>query len=283
MAQFRGYTITQNFGVKNSGYRLGYHPGTDLSFGLGAHQPAFASGIARFYYAPPTANPRNRGSGYGNTGTITLDNGDVLYYAHLRDNGILVANGSRVSNGQATFVTGDTGWIEGVHCHVEYRIKGSQDNPVDITKKLTNTAPPSQGGNEVVTLEIGRILGYSILGRLNALDGAQDADINKNHVGANTDKKIWEFYNSSEGKRWREQSLPLYIQKAAERDAYAAQVTALQTALQNEQNKPPKEIIKEIEKIVEVPVEVIVEKPVDEKEVVTNWFKRIWNSLFNKK
>lgn len=136
MATFRGITITQPFGVKDPSYRLGFHPGTDLSRKLGDKQPAYATGIARFQYAPPTKDPKARGGGYGNTGTITLPNGDVIFHSHLKDNGILVANGSKVTEGQDVFVTGDTGWINGIHEHVEYRLGGDIDRPVDITKKL---------------------------------------------------------------------------------------------------------------------------------------------------
>lgn len=46
-------------------------------------------------------------------------------------------------------------------------------------------------------------------------------------------------------------------------------VKDLQAALANEQAKPPIEVIKEV--------------PVDEKQVVEGFFKRIWNSLFNRK
>lgn len=123
---WRGHTVTQIFGVANNNYRLGYHPGTDFRFSLGDPQPAFAAGVARFY--------KDRMDGYGNFGTITLDNGDVIFYAHLEK--ALVSSGSRVVNGQPVFVTGATGWVEGVHAHIEYRVGGDKNTPVDITKKL---------------------------------------------------------------------------------------------------------------------------------------------------
>lgn len=128
MTTWRGYTITQPFGVPNPDYRLKYHPGTDLRFALGTHQPAFAAGTARYH--------RDTGDGYGHTGTITLPNGDVIFYAHLKTNGILVTTGTRVEEMQPVFVTGSSGWVQLVHAHVEYRIGGNKNNPVDITKKL---------------------------------------------------------------------------------------------------------------------------------------------------
>jgi murein DD-endopeptidase MepM/ murein hydrolase activator NlpD len=133
---YRGMVITQAFGVPNPAYRLNFHPGTDLLKKIPDSQIALASGVARFFFAPPTADPKQRGGGYGNTGTITLPNGDVLFYAHLADNGILVPNGSKVTDGQKVFVTGNSGWITGVHAHIEYRLGGDKNRPVDITKKL---------------------------------------------------------------------------------------------------------------------------------------------------
>lgn len=75
-----------------------------------------------------------------------------------------------------------------------------------------------------------------------------------------------------------------------EANGYRQQLADVKQALANEQAKPPREIVKEVEKIVEKPVEVIkiqevikeVPAQVDEKQVVTNWFKRIWESLFKK-
>lgn len=128
MATWRGKTITQEFGVKNSNYRLGYHPGTDLAFADGEYQLAYANGAARFF--------RDVGDGYGHTGTITLSNGDVIYYAHLRANGHIVASGQEVREGDPVFITGATGWVEGVHAHIEYRLGGDANSPVDIIKKL---------------------------------------------------------------------------------------------------------------------------------------------------
>lgn len=49
-------------------------------------------------------------------------------------------------------------------------------------------------------------------------------------------------------------------------------VADIQTALDNEKNKPPREVVKTVEKI----VDRVVEKPVDEKQVVEGFFKRLW-------
>lgn len=125
---WRGYTITLPFAYKHPRYkRLGYHTGLDLRFWLGSHQPAFADGIARF---------RKQRDSLGNTGTITMANGDVLLYAHLANNGILVKSGSKVSEKQPVFVTGETGAITDVHAHIEYQVKGSYTNVRNPVKAL---------------------------------------------------------------------------------------------------------------------------------------------------
>lgn len=254
MATWRGYTITQAFGVKNSNYRLGYHPGTDFRFALGSHQPAFASGIARYQ--------KDKGGGYGNTGTITLPNGDVIFYAHLQEGGILVPSGSQVKDGQSVFVTGNTGWIDGVHAHIEYRIGGNQDSPVDITKKLGGTMSDKWDINNA------RQIAYSFWGRdgrggrPNAIIGQSDDDLNKYHVGKAdlSNSNITSAWDAPEAQSYRKELDRVY--------AEAAKVPELEKQLAAK----PKEIIKEIrvdnpehiEKIRELE-EQLAEKP---KEVV---------------
>lgn len=117
---------TQKFGVRNPAYRLGYHPGTDYSAANGTKAKAASNGKWRYY-------PGNNG-GYGNVGTITLSNGDVLWYAHLLRN--LIKSGSNVKAGQFVAQTDSTGWVTGPHLHIEYRLKGSQNRPIDFEKKL---------------------------------------------------------------------------------------------------------------------------------------------------
>jgi hypothetical protein len=97
------------------------------------------------------------------------------------------------------------------------------------------------------------------------------------------------------GKRIIDFATNQYAKKEVEnREQYTrdlvAQLESVKQALANEQAKPPKEVVKEVIKIVEKPVEVIktvevikeVPGAVDEKSVVTNWFKKIWEGLFKK-
>lgn len=62
-----------------------------------------------------------------------------------------------------------------------------------------------------------------------------------------------------------------------ERDALRSQLASVQQALANEQAKPPKEVVKEVIKIVEK--EVPVATPIDEKAVVTGFFKKLLAKL----
>lgn len=116
--------VSQKFGVKNSAYRLGYHPGTDYIASTGTQAVAATSGKAYYY--------RGNNGGYGNVGVIILRNGDVLWYSHLKDT--LVKNGTTVKTGQKVFVTNNTGWSTGPHLHIEVRKGGSQNRPVDFEK-----------------------------------------------------------------------------------------------------------------------------------------------------
>lgn len=91
------------------------------------------------------------------------------------------------------------------------------------------------------------------------------------------------------GKSWKEVFYAItgsqeYTQRQSNLANQAKALVDTQNALQQAQNKPPVEVIKEVEKIVEVPVEIIkeVQVPVDEQQVIQNWFKKIWQSLFKK-
>lgn len=89
----------------------------------------------------------------------------------------------------------------------------------------------------------------------------------------------------AEMRGWIGQSKQKWIQVSkaetdglrAERDALRSQLASVQQALANEQAKPPKEVVKEVIKIVEK--EVPVATPIDEKAVVTGFFKKLLAKL----
>lgn len=128
------HKITQNFGVRNRAYRLGYHPGTDYGSPTGTLIKATTNGLVRYYSG-------NNG-GYGNVAALILSNGDVVWHAHLQRSG----KTGNVRKGDVIGYTNNTGWSTGAHLHVEYRIRGSQNNVIDFEKWLKahpeKPAPP---------------------------------------------------------------------------------------------------------------------------------------------
>lgn len=117
-------SVTQKFGVPNSAYRLGYHPGTDYGCNTGTAIKATATGYAKWY---PGSN-----GGYGNVLALVLASGDVVWHAHC-----LKAGKTRsVAKGAVIAYSDNTGWTTGPHLHIEYRIKGDQNRPIDFEKWL---------------------------------------------------------------------------------------------------------------------------------------------------
>lgn len=92
---------------------------------------------------------------------------------------------------------------------------------------------PKQGGGamSVTDLSIARILAHGILGRLNAHTGATDADLNANHVGKETNAKIWEFFKSQEGVNWRDGRLPRLLEAEAREKVLGQQLADANTTL----------------------------------------------------
>lgn len=205
--------------------------------------------------------------------TIEMRIGDKLWrFMHLSER--KVAAGANVSKGQVIGLSGNSGNVA-AHLHVDARRDGtlynaSLNNYFDPLQLIRDAQP--KGGSDVANRDQVNTIYKAVLFR----DG--DPGGLANYTGKDANIIVSEMLNSAE-------------RKALEGRINAANKTIqdLQTALANEQAKPPREVVKEVEKVVtqyvDRPVEVIVEveKPVDEKEVVTNWLKRLWNSLFNKK
>lgn len=118
------HKVTQPYGIRNSAYRLGFHPGTDFGSPTGTPIKATTSGTVRYY---PGSN-----GGYGNVAALILKNGDVVWHSHLSRAG----KTGGVAKGATIGYTGNTGWTTGPHLHVEYRVGGSQNRPIDFEKWL---------------------------------------------------------------------------------------------------------------------------------------------------
>lgn len=144
------YRVSQKFGVKNSAYRLGFHPGTDYAVPIGTPIRATVSGVVRYYAG-------NNG-GYGNVAALITGNGDVVWHAHLSRRG----KTGRVLKGQVLGYSGATGWVTGPHSHIEYRKGGSQDRPSDFQRWLAEhpEKPPKKPSKlKKYTIKAGDTLG----------------------------------------------------------------------------------------------------------------------------
>lgn len=97
----------------------------------------------------------------------------------------------------------------------------------------------AKGASDVskTDLTIARILTFGILGRngsdgsVNALGGGADGDLNQYHVGAETNDKIWQLYQSGEGQEWKNIRLPRLIAGSAQAAALGKQLTEANSAL----------------------------------------------------
>ncbi|GAA1235477.1 murein DD-endopeptidase MepM/ murein hydrolase activator NlpD [Microbacterium phyllosphaerae] len=98
-----------------------FHYGVDLANGCGA--AIYAAHAGTVDYAGPNGN-------YGNYIRIQHGGGVASGYAHIRNGGFAVRNGSRVSAGQVIAYAGNTGASVGCHLHFEVYINGAYTNPI---------------------------------------------------------------------------------------------------------------------------------------------------------
>lgn len=260
----------------------GFHPAhLALDLRAGYRAPVYAP------HAGTITHAGQLGSGTNDAGLAIDINGGRFVSRLGHNDQILVSVGQQVSEGQHIAYEGYTGYtqpdnvVAGSHVHWVLWDNGTR---VDGRNYITQGASMS-----VTDLTLAKILSFGILGRnghlgrQNALAGQSDADLNKYHVGQETNGKIIGLYNSPEAVEYREKWLPMVVTKAMQYDGLQKQVAELQVALANEKAKPPKEVIKEVEKIVEVIKEVPIEVPNSDTILLDeagNWLtkliKRIW-------
>lgn len=99
---------------------------------------------------------------------------------------------------------------------------------------------PAFGEDDMSTVDGGllRVLSYSVLGdnglglggnRPNAATGELDSNLNK-EVGAETNKKIWEYWNSPQAVEYRNKELPAIYDLARQALAYKQQLEQLEAS-----------------------------------------------------
>lgn len=286
-------------------------------YGLkGHHGVDYVAGVGTPIYAPENGTILQSANGvtdpksgrFAAGETIIMSGSYEHWLMHLSRR--LVSAGQSVTEGQLIGYTGNTGVSTGPHLHWGVRpltpnLNNGYRGFIDPSIVL-NT--PQGGSMSTTDLGIARILAYGILGRNqspnNALAGQCDDDLNKHHVGKETNGKIWEFYNSPEGKTWREQRLPgLVTENAtlksniavviADRDGLIkkldsanqtinTQADAL-TKLTNENNQLKETVKTQEAEIARLKNELSnCSTTSNEQEVVQNWLKRIWKDLFKK-
>ena len=126
----------------SSGFSMRFHPilqkwrahlGTDFAATTGTPARTVGDGVVEF------SGVQN---GYGNVVFIKHRNGHETVYAHLSK--LLVQRGQNVSQGQTVGLVGSTGWATGPHLHFEFRVNGTQKDPMTIAKQSeTIPVPPA--------------------------------------------------------------------------------------------------------------------------------------------
>lgn len=247
------YTITTEFGEKDSYALFGYHSGVDYAVPTG-----------RPIYAPTSGTLTNVVSNTGGNMVVIYDG---QFYHRLMHNSSFSRGNGWVNEGDEVAKCGTTGLSTGPHCHWDININGQAARSFadfrDPAKWLNGDykAQTPQGGSEVATRDQVNALYKGILFREGDPGGLA------NYTGRDANSIVADMLGSQERKNLE-----------AQWSAKDNMITDLQNALKNEQSKPPKEVIKEVEKVVtkvvevQVPVEVI-------KEVEPSWLVKVRNFI----
>ncbi len=107
--------ISDNFGARG-----GNHFGIDIAVPTGAPVVAIDGGYVEF---------TGWQSGFGNLVIVNHENGFRTYYAH--NSRFQVSQGERVRQGQVIASAGSTGRSTGPHVHLEVRVNGVPQNPLN--------------------------------------------------------------------------------------------------------------------------------------------------------
>lgn len=121
MATYKGYQVTQEFGVSNPIYSRGYHAGIDLAFNY-EPIPAFTDGVVVY---------QGYDKGFGNHIVLQNNDGARQTYAHL--DSIYTFQGQSINGGTIIGKSGgvgaNAGLSNGPHLHYQVEINGKPINP----------------------------------------------------------------------------------------------------------------------------------------------------------
>lgn len=181
-----------------------------------------------------------------NTATFVPQAGDIAIWGGNPGHISLVLPGATTS----TFKSVDQNW---------FNANSTVGSPAAVVTHNYNNvvgflrpsySAPAQGGNVgKVDLGIARILAYGVGGRLNAHSGATDGDLNANHVGQDTNAEVYAWFNSQEGRNWREQTLPNFIARSNERDQLKAQLDTVVGQIAELNKRPTQAQLDELKKL----------------------------------
>lgn len=230
------YTITTEFGVKDSYALFGRHSGVDYAVPTG-----------RPIYAPASGTLTNIVSPTGGNMVVIYDG---QFYHRLMHNSTFSRGNGWVNEGEEVAKAGSTGLSTGPHCHWDINIHGSTArsfsdfrSPAEWLAGVYKQEVPK--GGEMANRDQVNNLYKAILFRNGDPGGLN------HYTGKDANQIVSEMLNSQERSNLE-----------ANISSKDRTIAELQQALRNEQNKPPKEVVKEVEKIVIEYRDVIKEVPI---------------------
>lgn len=146
---FKGkFKVTSTRGYRNLCGRREYHGGLDV-VALGNDKSVYAVADGVVDATPYEAN------GFGYYVRQKLDNGERIYYGHLAKGSVCVKAGQKIKKGDKLGTMGSTGNSTGAHTHIEWRVKGTSKESLDICEL---TGIPNKIGTYEVEEDIAKLI-----------------------------------------------------------------------------------------------------------------------------
>ena len=254
------YTISTEFGVRDSYALFGYHSGVDYALPSGRQVLAPVSGQLTNVVSPTGGN------------MVVIKDGQGFTHRLMHNSSFSRGNGP-VTEGQEVAKSGSTGLSTGPHVHWDINRQGTYPtsfasfvSPADWLAGKFNVAPSvPQGGNTVFQNDAEVQDAYKLL---------------RGNPGTAAERAGWIGQS-------KQRFFQVALAEANSRRAYTSsvekQLADVKTALAKLQNQPPKEVVKIVEKV----VEKVVEKPVDKivythDEETKNFVKAIYNYFYTR-